>query len=89
MGVIRDVRIRTETTDAMFEPLRNSVGLLKKWNIPVTEDTLAGLDESPMLFYRLSSTGFYLSQLLSWGARILRNHGRDLDHILVEHHLHR
>ena len=58
MGCIRDVRTRTESTDAMFEPLRNSVALLKKWNIPVTEETLLGLEESPGLWAEVKKQNF-------------------------------
>ena len=58
MGCIRDVRTRTETTDAMFEPLRNSVALLKKWNIPVGEETVSGLEELLGLWAEVKKQNF-------------------------------
>ena len=47
MGCLRDVRARTEETDGMFQPLRDSAALLKKWGEPVEEQVLTGLDDAP------------------------------------------
>ena len=47
MGWLRDVRGRTEETDAMFQPLRDTAALLKKWGEPVPDEVLAGLDDAP------------------------------------------
>ena len=47
MGWVGEVRKRMEETDAMFQPLRDTAALLKKWNEPVPEDVLAGLDDAP------------------------------------------
>ena len=61
MGCIRDiphVRTRTDATDAMFEPLRNVVTLLKKWNVPVQEETLTGLEEAPNLWAEVKKQNY-------------------------------
>jgi dynein heavy chain len=47
MGCLRDVRARQEATEAMFDPLRDTVALLKKWGVPIDDDTMAGLDDAP------------------------------------------
>jgi dynein heavy chain len=52
MGYLRDVRKRTAETDAMFEPLRQTVSLLAKHQTPsfpsVSEETLKLLEETPL-----------------------------------------
>ena len=65
MGCIRDVRTRTEETDGMFEPLRNTVQLLKKWNIDVSEETLKGLEEAPMTWSNLKKQTFAVKEVLT------------------------
>ncbi len=35
MGCMRDVRVRTQRTDAMFEPLVETVAVLQKYGIQV------------------------------------------------------
>ena len=40
MTFIRDVRVRTDTIDALFEPLRGTVALLKKYSITLSESTM-------------------------------------------------
>ena len=37
MTYIRDVRVRTETVDALFEPLRGKVVLLKKYQLALSD----------------------------------------------------
>jgi dynein heavy chain len=37
MGCMRDIRNRTDKTDASFEPLRKTVQLLKKYGIILSE----------------------------------------------------
>ena len=65
MACIRDVRQRTEFTDGMFEPLRNTVALLKKWDIEVTEETLKGLEEAPMTWSNLKKQTFATKEKLT------------------------
>ena len=48
MGFMRDVRKREVKTDAMFEPLMETVALLKTYGISVTEDVLRQLEEAPL-----------------------------------------
>lgn len=45
MGCMRDVRKRTEKTDAMFKPLGQCVELLGKYGITLDEKTLKQLEE--------------------------------------------
>ena len=40
---IRDVRVRSEQTEAMFEPLRQTVQVLKKYGVNVQDTALAQL----------------------------------------------
>ncbi len=53
MGYLTQVRKRTEATDGMFEPLRQSCALLKKYNIQVDDATMEGLDHAPGLWEKL------------------------------------
>ena len=47
MTHIRDVRLRTEAVDTMFEPLRGKEALLKKYGIAINETTKGLLENSP------------------------------------------
>ena len=47
MGYLTQVRKRTEATDGMFEPLRQTCALLKKYSIQVEDATMEGLDHAP------------------------------------------
>ena len=47
MTFIRDVRVRTDTIDALFEPLRGTVALLKKYSITLSESTMELLENAP------------------------------------------
>lgn len=40
MGCMRDVRVRTQRTDAMFEPLVETVAVLQKYGIQVCDMTI-------------------------------------------------
>eukprot|EP00899_Mesostigma_viride_P009330 jgi/Mesvir1/18399/Mv14277-RA.1 len=48
MGSMRDIRNRTDTTDAMFDPLMHTVTLLKKYGIAMPDTILKKLEEAPM-----------------------------------------
>ena len=41
MGCMRDVRVRTQRTDAMFGPLVETVAVLQKYGIQVCEAIIA------------------------------------------------
>ena len=60
MGCLRDVRARTEATDAMFDPLRNTCALLKKWGVPISDMTMQGLDDAPNLWAQVQKKFFLL-----------------------------
>ena len=53
MGYLTQIRKRTETTDGMFEPLRQTCTLLKKYNVTVDDATMEGLDHAPDLWEKL------------------------------------
>jgi dynein heavy chain, axonemal len=48
MGAMRDIRVRDERTQQMFQPLKETVGLLKQYGVPVKDETIAQLDDGPM-----------------------------------------
>ena len=50
MTHIRDVRLRSDAIDAMFEPLRGKEALLKKYGIAVADNTKALLENAPFLW---------------------------------------
>ena len=58
MGCMRDIRNRTDKTDASFEPLRKTVQLLKKYGIMLSELTLKKLEEAPMAWAALKKKMF-------------------------------
>jgi hypothetical protein len=47
MGAMRDLRVRDERTQQMFQPLKETVTLLKHYNVPIKDETLNHLDEGP------------------------------------------
>mmetsp|Transcript_13737 Transcript_13737/g.31794 ORF Transcript_13737/g.31794 Transcript_13737/m.31794 type:complete len:4493 (-) Transcript_13737:49-13527(-) len=53
MGSMRDVRVRTELTDEMFEPLRKTVELLRKYGVTTSDDVLEQLEQAPLLWNNL------------------------------------
>ena len=65
MGCLRDVRARTEATDAMFDPLRNTCALLKKWGVPISDDTMQGLDDCPALWAQVKKKFFTTKERLA------------------------
>jgi dynein heavy chain len=58
MTAIRDVRKRTDATDEMFEPLRNTVTVLKKYNVSVSDQIVKQLEESPALWSNVKKKMF-------------------------------
>eukprot|EP01052_Picozoa_sp_SAG31_P009142 SAG31_NODE_475_length_15172_cov_4.834273_2_plen_742_part_00 len=78
MGCIRDIRTRTEETDGMFEPLGQAVTLLKKWSVPVPEETLSGLEEAPNLW------GYVKKQNYSAKERLLPLQNAEAERIKTE-----
>eukprot|EP00163_Fabomonas_tropica_P009916 TRINITY_DN1985_c0_g1_i1.p1 TRINITY_DN1985_c0_g1~~TRINITY_DN1985_c0_g1_i1.p1 ORF type:complete len:4225 (-),score=1474.45 TRINITY_DN1985_c0_g1_i1:598-13272(-) len=50
MGHIRDTRNRETATDDMFEPLRDTVHLLRKHDASVPEDSVKKLEQLPILW---------------------------------------
>ena len=50
---MRDIRMRTERTDAMFKPLNETVKMLKRYGISVPETVQKKLDEAPMQWNQL------------------------------------
>ena len=65
MGCLRDVRARTEATDAMFDPLRNTCALLKKWGVPIADNTMQGLDDCPNLWAQVKKKFFTTKERLA------------------------
>ena len=48
MGYLRDVRKRTDSTESMFEPLRNIVSLLNRRDVSTPSEIVQGLEQLPM-----------------------------------------
>ena len=53
MGYLRDVRKREAATDAMFDPLRQTVSLLSKHGISTDENILKMLEDTPLAWNNL------------------------------------
>ena len=53
MNFLTQIRRRTEAIDNMFEPLRQTCSLLKKYNITVEESVLEALDHVPQAWDKL------------------------------------
>lgn len=48
MGAMRDIRVRDERTQTMFQPLKETVALLKGYGVPVRDETVNQLEDGPM-----------------------------------------
>jgi dynein heavy chain, axonemal len=48
MGAMRDIRVRDEHTQTMFQPLKETVTLLKQYNVPVKDETVSQLEDGPL-----------------------------------------
>lgn len=55
---MRDVRKRSDKTDNMFEPLRDTVALLTRFGITMTEVVLKQLEEGPLAWKSLKKKMF-------------------------------
>jgi len=58
MSCMRDVRKRSDKTDNMFEPLRDTVSLLTKFSITMTDVVLKQLEEGPLAWKSLKKKMF-------------------------------
>lgn len=48
MGAMRDIRVRDERTQTMFQPLKETVAVLKGYGVPVRDETVNQLEDGPM-----------------------------------------
>ena len=65
MGCMRDIRKRMDKTDAMFEPLKATVKLLKSYGIGLPDSVLAQLDDAPAVWTKLKKDMFKKKDALS------------------------
>lgn len=65
MGCMRDVRKRTDRTDAMFKPLGQCVDLLGKYGIVLEDKTLKQLEEASMSWEAVKKKMFNVREQLS------------------------
>ena len=76
MGCMRDIRKRTDRTEAAFEPLRATVALLKGYGIQLEETTLSQLEEGPIAWgtirKRMLNVREKLTDLQQEEARVIR-----------------
>ena len=76
MSCMRDVRKRSDRTDNMFEPLRDTVALLTRFGITMTDVVLKQLEEGPLAWKSLKKKMFqrYLSAMASCSAGCYSSH---------------
>eukprot|EP00232_Nephroselmis_pyriformis_P019075 CAMPEP_0182900652 /NCGR_PEP_ID=MMETSP0034_2-20130328/28990_1 /TAXON_ID=156128 /ORGANISM="Nephroselmis pyriformis, Strain CCMP717" /LENGTH=4527 /DNA_ID=CAMNT_0025034901 /DNA_START=131 /DNA_END=13711 /DNA_ORIENTATION=+ len=65
MGTMRDIRKRADRTDNMFDPLRQTVTLLKKYGIALPDQVLKNLEEAPMMWASVKKKMFTVREKLS------------------------
>jgi len=65
MGCMRDVRKRMDRTDAMFDALKQTVTLLKKYGITLEDKVLRQLEEAPMTWSGIKKKMFNVREKLS------------------------
>ncbi|KAA6419077.1 MAG: flagellar outer dynein arm heavy chain beta [Trebouxia sp. A1-2] len=65
MSCMRDVRKRSDKTDNMFEPLRDTVSLLTKFSITMTDVVLKQLEEGPLAWKSLKKKMFQRREILA------------------------
>ena len=58
MSCMRDVRKRSDKTDNMFEPLKDTVALLTRFSITMTDVVLKQLEEGPLAWKSLKKKMF-------------------------------
>jgi hypothetical protein len=69
MGVMRDVRVRDERTQAMFAPLKETVTLLKAYGVPVKDETVSQLEDGPTRWKALDKKKKQRTEALNAKAR--------------------
>lgn len=81
MATMRDIRKRTDKTDNMFDPLRQTVTLLKNYGVMIGDATLKKLEEGPMAWADLKKKSLNMRERLAeqqqQEARIIRNKSDD------------
>lgn len=70
MSCMRDVRKRSNKTDNMFEPLRDTVSLLTKFSITMTDVVLKQLEEGPLAWKSLKKKMFQRYRLRQCSSNV-------------------
>ena len=78
MGYLRDVRKRADGTDAMFDPLRQTVSLLSKHLVQTPDEVLRQLEEAPLTWNNLKKKAVVTKE------KQAKNHSREADKIKKE-----
>jgi dynein heavy chain len=78
MGYLRDVRKRADATDAMFDPLRQTVSLLSKHQIQTPEEILRQLEEAPLSWNNLKKKAIVTKE------KQAKNQSREADKLKKE-----
>ena len=78
MGYLRDVRKRTDATDAMFDPLRQSVSLLAKHQVQTPDEVIRQLEDAPLAWNNLKKKAVVTKE------KQAKNHTREADKIKKE-----
>lgn len=69
---MRDVRKRSDKTDNMFEPLKDTVSLLTRFGITMTDVVLKQLEEGPLAWKSLKKKMFQRYCLFAWSRSSIR-----------------
>ncbi|KAH7825191.1 dynein haevy chain 4, outer dynein arm beta [Monocercomonoides exilis] len=64
LRVLTDLRLRTEKTDAMFAPLTDTVSLLKKYGINVSQEIYQQLEDLPIAWSKLKRSSYNVKDSL-------------------------
>ena len=78
MGYLRDVRVREAETDAMFDPLRQTVSLLSKHQVATPEEILRQLEEAPLAWSNLKKKAIVTKE------KQAKNQSREADKLKKE-----
>ncbi|KAK9866454.1 hypothetical protein WJX84_011662 [Apatococcus fuscideae] len=65
MSSMRDIRKRSDRTEAMFDPLQSTVALLSRYNIVLPDSVLSKLEEGPLLWRSLKKKMFQRREALA------------------------
>eukprot|EP00741_Cyanophora_paradoxa_P016051 tig00000042_g15496.t1 len=83
MGYLRDVRVRTEEYDEMFEPLRQTVALLRKYDTHLPEQILHALDDAPVMWNNTKKLTYHVKEQLqplqNAEAELLKQRGKGFE----------